>query len=159
MNMKKITILIIILIVIVLGGYFLFQNPQNDKDLKAELKEGVEQKTTSNTYEIRGMKVETLKQGAGAETKNGDKVSVHYTGTFENGTKFDSSVDRGVPFSFTLGAGQVIQGWDLGVLGMKVGEKRKLTIPYNLAYGEAGYGPIPAKATLIFEVELLGINQ
>ena len=159
--MKKITILIIISIVIVLGGYFLFQNPRNDKDLKAELKEGLsqEQKETPNTYEIQGMKVEILKEGTGAEAKNGDTVSVHYSGVFENGTKFDSSVDRGVPFSFALGAGQVIQGWDLGVLGMKIGEKRKLTIPYDLAYGEAGYGPIPPKATLMFEVELLGINQ
>lgn len=108
---------------------------------------------------MNGLKIETLKQGAGDEAKNGDTVSVHYVGALEDGTKFDSSVDRGQPYSFLLGAGQVIQGWDLGVLGMKVGEKRKLTIPYGLAYGEAGYGSIPAKATLIFEVELLGINK
>ncbi|MCX6779187.1 MAG: FKBP-type peptidyl-prolyl cis-trans isomerase [Candidatus Magasanikbacteria bacterium] len=101
---------------------------------------------------------EVLTTGDGTEAKNGNTVSVHYTGTFENGDKFDSSVDRGEPFSFKLGAGMVIQGWDLGILGMKVGEKRKLTIPYDLAYGESGYGPIPAKATLIFEVELLGVK-
>jgi len=85
---------------------------------------------------------------------------VNYTGTLMDGTKFDSSLDRGVPFSFTLGAGQVIQGWDIGVAGMKVGEKRKLTIPSSLAYGDTGTpgGPIPPKATLIFEVELLGVK-
>jgi FKBP-type peptidyl-prolyl cis-trans isomerase len=77
----------------------------------------------------------------------------------ENGTKFDSSLDRNQPFSFTLGTGQVIQGWDLGVLGMKINEKRKLTIPPELGYGSTGIGPIPPNATLIFEVELLGINQ
>jgi len=104
------------------------------------------------------LQTEVLTTGEGAEAKNGDIVSVHYTGTFENGSKFDSSVDRGEPFSFQLGAGMVIKGWDMGVAGMKIGEKRKLTIPYDLAYGESGYGPIPAKATLIFEVELLGIK-
>jgi len=107
----------------------------------------------------QGVEIEILKEGAGAVAKNGDIVSVHYTGTLENGTKFDSSVDRGVPFEFTLGAGQVIPGWDIGVEGMKVGEKRKLTIPSLLAYGERGAGGvIPPNAALIFEVELLGIK-
>ncbi len=87
-------------------------------------------------------------------------MSVHYVGTFEDGTKFDSSIDRGKPFSFNLGAGQVIKGWDLGVLGMKIGEKRKLIIPSDLAYGDKGSSNvIPPKSTLIFEVELLGINE
>jgi FKBP-type peptidyl-prolyl cis-trans isomerase len=167
--MKKI-FLIIILIVVALGTYFVFKNPVNNqaselnklKIISEEKQEPVakeETESNSQIYDIQDMKVEILKQGIGEATKNGDKVTVHYVGVFENGEKFDSSIDRGTPFSFTLGAGQVIQGWDLGVLGMKVGEKRKLTIPYDLAYGEAGYGPIPAKATLIFEVELLGINQ
>ncbi|MCX6764722.1 MAG: FKBP-type peptidyl-prolyl cis-trans isomerase [Candidatus Nealsonbacteria bacterium] len=154
--MKKI-FLIIILIIIGLGIYFVFRNPKTSEEPGSNSNE--EPESNSQNHEIQGMKVEILKKGTGEVSKNSDKVTVHYVGTFENGEKFDSSVDRGTPFSFTLGAGQVIEGWDLGVLGMKVGEKRKLTIPYDLAYGESGYGPIPAKATLIFEVELLGINQ
>jgi len=101
---------------------------------------------------------EILQEGTGAVAQAGDTVSVHYTGTFENGEKFDSSVDRGQPFSFPLGRGFVIQGWDMGVEGMKVGEKCRLTIPYELGYGKNGHGPIPPEATLIFEVELLGIE-
>jgi len=139
------------------GIYFVFINPKNNKG--SESNSNKETESNSQNYEIQDMKIEILKQGAGEIAKNNDKVTVHYVGTFENGGKFDSSVDRGTPFSFTLGAGEVIEGWDLGVLGMKIGEKRKLTIPYDLAYGEAGYGPIPPKATLMFEVELLGINQ
>lgn len=101
-----------------------------------------------------------LKAGTGTETKNGDKLSVHYVGTLASGVKFDSSRDRGTPFTFTLGAGQVIKGWDQGMVGMKVGEIRKLIIPPQLAYGETGTpgGPIPPNATLTFEVELLKIN-
>ncbi len=100
-----------------------------------------------------------MKVGTGAEAVNGKKVKVHYTGTLTNGTKFDSSLDSGKPFSFTLGMGEVIRGWDIGVAGMKVGGKRKLTIPYHLAYGEAGSPPtIPPKATLLFDVELLGVE-
>ena len=105
-----------------------------------------------------GLKIEDLKVGTGAEAKAGQEVSVNYLGTFENGTKFDSSYDRNEPFQFVLGAGQVIKGWDIGVEGMKVGGKRKLIIPSDLADGERGVGPIPANATLVFEVELLAVR-
>ena len=106
----------------------------------------------------QGLTIKIVKEGSGAAARNGDKVSVHYTGTLTDGTKFDSSRDRGKPFLFTLGAGEVIQGWDLGVAGMKVGEQRMLTIAPELGYGSRSIGPIPANSTLLFDVELLGIN-
>ena len=103
--------------------------------------------------------IEDIAVGEGAEAAAGNKVTVHYTGWLENGRKFDSSVDRGDPFVFPLGEGLVIKGWDLGVAGMKVGGKRKLTIPPHLGYGARGAGGvIPPNATLIFEVELLGLK-
>ncbi len=105
-----------------------------------------------------GLQYLELMVGTGATAQAGQTVTVHYTGWLENGTKFDSSVDRGQPFSFPLGAGRVIKGWDEGVQGMKVGGKRKLTIPSNLGYGPRGAGGvIPPNATLIFDVELLGV--
>ncbi len=105
------------------------------------------------------MKSEDVTVGSGAEAAKGDAVEVHYTGWLTNGTKFDSSKDRGRPFSFTLGAGQVIKGWDEGVKGMKIGGVRKLTIPPEMAYGDRGAGGvIPPKAELVFEVELLKIK-
>lgn len=105
------------------------------------------------------MKIEILENGDGAEAASGQNVSVHYTGWLTDGTKFDSSVDRGQPFQFPLGAGRVIQGWDQGVVGMKIGEKRKLTIPPEMGYGARGAGSvIPPNATLVFEVELLGLS-
>jgi FKBP-type peptidyl-prolyl cis-trans isomerase FkpA len=105
------------------------------------------------------MKIEKLTNGTGPMPKAGDTVTVHYTGRLPDGTKFDSSVDRDEPFSFVLGQGQVIQGWDEGVATLKVGDKARLTIPPEKAYGEQGYpGVIPPRATLIFEVELLRIG-
>ncbi len=107
---------------------------------------------------LLGMKVERITSGTGPAPKHGDTVTVHYTGWLTDGTKFDSSVDRAEPFSFVLGTGQVISGWDQGVAGMRVGDKARLTIPPDLAYGAHGYpGAIPPNATLIFEVELLAI--
>jgi FKBP-type peptidyl-prolyl cis-trans isomerase len=105
------------------------------------------------------LKSEDLQVGSGDEAKTGKTVSVHYTGTLTDGSKFDSSLDRGKPFEFELGAGRVIKGWDQGVVGMKVGGKRKLTIPSDLAYGARGFPPvIPPDSTLVFEIELLGVR-
>ena len=105
------------------------------------------------------LKIEVTKEGEGKMADTGDTVSVHYKGMLINEAEFDSSHRRGEPFSFTLGEGRVIKGWGYGVLGMKVGEKRKLTIASDLAYGETGVpGTIPPGATLIFEVELVGIR-
>ena len=106
-----------------------------------------------------GLQYEDTVVGDGAEAKAGDTVSVHYTGWLDDGTKFDSSKDRNQAFSFNLGAGMVIKGWDEGVAGMKIGGTRKLTIPPELGYGARGAGNvIPPYSTLIFEVELLGIQ-
>lgn len=146
------------MIVIIGGIYFLTQN--NPKSSGAALSQNANQNNQgSANSDIQGMKIETLQQGTGVAAKSGDTVTVNYVGTLQDGTKFDSSIDRGQPFQFTLGQNSVIQGWELGVVGMKVGEKRKLTIPPELAYGSQGAGGvIPPNATLTFEIDLLGIK-
>ena len=148
--------------IVTFGVFYLLKNKDvqvaTQKDVVAENTPVVENKNTKMQENVTELKIEDLVVGTGAEAVSGKVISVHYTGTLTDGTKFDSSVDRGTPFEFTLGAGQVIQGWDQGFAGMKVGGKRRLTIPSSLGYGDAGTpgGPIPPKATLIFEVELLG---
>lgn len=148
----SIIILVIILILIGVGVHFLIQQPQSQNQQS--------QNQTPTSYDIQGMKVEILQQGTGDAAKAGDTVTVNYTGTLQDGTKFDSSLNPGrTPFQFTLGQNSVIQGWELGVLGMKVGEKRRLIIPPELAYGSQSPSPlIPANSTLIFEIDLLKIN-
>src|SRR3989339_2012266 len=159
--MKEILIKIIIT-KIAFAVVFFFENkylkkkisePLNNSQQNQPAEENNSQNSNNNQTNMEPtLTIATTKQGTGEGAKNGDKISVHYTGTLENGTKFDSSLDRNQPFEFTLGAGEVIQGWDQGIIGMKVGEKRKLTIPYHLGYGEHGYGPIPPKATMVFEI-------
>lgn len=104
------------------------------------------------------LKIEDIKTGEGPEVTGGDFITIHYHGTLEDGTVFDSSVERGSPFKTRIGVGEVIEGWDMGVPGMKVGGKRKLTIPAKLAYGDRAVGSIPAGSTLIFEVELVSVD-
>ncbi len=137
-----------ILLLLLFVSAFAFAQEKNDKPNKVE---GKAQTTKS------GVEYWDIKQGTGAVATKGQTVKVHYTGWLENGNKFDSSVDRGEPFSFRLGAGEVIKGWDEGVAGMMVGGKRQLKIPSSAGYGASGAGGvIPPNATLIFDVELLG---
>ena len=106
-----------------------------------------------------GLKYQDIVVGTGARPQPGRTVTVHYIGTFPDGSKFDSSRDRGEPYAFTIGRGEVIPGWDEGVMSMKVGGRRKLTVPANLAYGPEGRSGIPPNATLLFDVELLDVQQ
>lgn len=114
--------------------------------------------TTATRQLVTTLQRQDLVEGTGREAVNGSTVTVHYVGTFVDGKEFDSSVRRGTPFSFKLGSGQVIQGWEQGVQGMKVGGKRILTVPPSLGYGPNDYGPIPGNSTLIFDIELLKVE-
>lgn len=111
-----------------------------------------------NAGNVKNMVIEDVKVGTGDTVKTGDTVSVHYIGTLQDGNEFDNSKKRGTPFSFKVGAGEVIKGWDEGLVGMKVGGQRILVIPPDKAYGENGIGPIPGNATLVFAIELLEIE-
>ncbi len=124
------------------------------KHTKPAAKSGTAKTITTKS----GLKYVDLKVGKGHSPKSGQEVTVHYVGMLTNGTKFDSSRDRGMPFTFTIGQQQVIPGWDEGVMTMKIGGLRKLIVPPSLGYGPGGQGPIPPNATLIFEVELLGVK-
>jgi peptidylprolyl isomerase len=163
MSKTSFVISVVLLVIILVIGIVILFSGNEKENLDAKNKPAP---TTTSTPSVTdtpvapsGFKIEVLKEGTGTKvTKAGDTISVHYTGTLENGAKFDSSLDRKEPFQFNLGAGRVIKGWDQGLIGMKVGEKRKLTIPPSLGYGDQAMGEkIPANSTLIFEVELLEI--
>lgn len=151
---KNFILFSLIPIAIIAGVLLVFMN--NDKTVSSQINIP---SPTASLQSAEELKIEDIKIGEGQEVKKGDTISIHYVGTLLNGTKFDSSVDRGTPFETVIGVGDVIKGWDEGVIGMKVGGKRKLTIPAFMAYGEQGAGSvIPPNSTLIFELELLGIK-
>ncbi|GAB4145294.1 MAG: FKBP-type peptidyl-prolyl cis-trans isomerase [Patescibacteria group bacterium] len=161
---------IILILVGLLGGLFLLNAPTQTVttgSTQSEQRMQEDNQTTQDTTQSgktvklpNGLEYTDTVEGTGDTVQTGDYISIHYVGTLEDGTKFDSSVDRNQPFETYIGVGQVIQGWDQGVVGMKVGGERTLVIPSNLAYGDSGIpGAIPPKATLIFKVKLLGIRK
>jgi peptidylprolyl isomerase len=154
-NTRKALIFFIAALIIV-GGFYL---------ANTAYKKGTEVSNSKDSLKTirkeNGLKIEVLKYGEGRLSATGDILSIHYIGRLENGDKFDSSIDRGVPFNFQLGAGNVVKGWDEGLLDMKVGEKRRLTIPPLLGYGSSmsSEGNIPPNATIVYEVELIKIED
>ena len=157
MDKKYISVTIFLVALLIVGGIYIVSTKSNDNSLLQSSSPSANIETTQNMDEL---KIEDEMVGTGAEAVAGKKVTVNYAGTLTDGTKFDSSLNPGrTPFEFNLGAGEVIKGWDQGVSGMKVGGKRKLTIPPPLGYGETGAGGvIPPNATLIFEIELLKVE-
>ncbi len=154
---KNSVLTILIISIILIGSYYLLSKPPSDISNKNDDSLLISQ---TPTKPMQKLVVEDLKIGSGNEVKTGDNISIHYVGTLENGTKFDSSYDRGSPFETQIGVGQVIKGWDEGVVGMKIGGKRKLIIPPEFGYGSRGAGNIiPPNSTLIFEVELIDIKK
>jgi FKBP-type peptidyl-prolyl cis-trans isomerase len=156
-NLKHVMIVGAVLLIAAIGSgtYFYVSNQSSNSSNKTS-QTTMDKKTTST---VTSLQIEDITVGTGAEVKVGDTVTVNYVGTLEDGTKFDSSYDRNLPFDTQIGVGRVIKGWDQGIVGMKVGGKRKLTIPSDLAYGDSGAGGvIPGKATLIFEIELLAVK-
>lgn len=153
--LKPILILIVIgLIFLGIVSYFIFG--LNQKSLPEKAHAPTAHAPTAQAP--KDLKIEDTKVGTGPAVKSGDSVKINYTGTLQDGTKFDSSYDRGQPFETQIGVGQVIKGWDQGVVGMKVGGKRKLIIPPSLGYGEQAVGSIPPNSTLLFDVELVQIK-
>lgn len=148
-----------ILLAVVIGSYMILSNikPANKGENLNQMTSTTNKNPTASSS--GQLKIEDIIVGTGQEAKAGDTVVMNYLGTLEDGTKFDSSYDRGQPFTTQIGVGQVIQGWDEGVPGMKIGGKRKLIIPSQMAYGDRAIGNIPPNSTLIFEVELLDIKQ
>jgi len=156
--MKKILPFILLTILLSVLFFLLLEGGRSNIE-KEEDSTSKDLNLEDNDMDYSELKVTTTQEGEGEEAKQGDILSVHYTGTLKDGTKFDSSYDRNQPFEFQLGVGGVIQGWDQGMLGMKVGEKRILEIPSTLGYGATGSGEvIPANTGLRFEVELLEIK-
>jgi len=157
-GVKKKIILIGIILIVAIGIVLSLKNKTKKEELNAN---DVENATKTETNKIMSdtLQIKDSVEGTGKAVVNGNTVVVHYTGTLENGTVFDSSLKRNTPFSFRVGGGEVIRGWEEGLLGMKVGGKRTLVIPSALAYGERGAGgAIPPNATLTFEIELLEIK-
>jgi len=157
----------VVIILIIFGGQGLISsmfggsnNPSTSAttDINTNNTSNTNIQNTPMQQDSSQLQAQDITVGTGDAAVAGKQVTVNYVGTLQDGTKFDSSYDRGQPFTFTLGAGQVIQGWDMGVAGMKVGGKRKLTIPPAFGYGNQAVGPIPANSTLIFQVELLGVK-
>ncbi len=162
---KNTFIYIVVFVIIGIAAWFFINKTRNTSN-NSDLGVLVPEEKTSNTpmpsnkeenwiKMPSGLQILDVVIGPGKEAKDGDIVTAHYTGTLTDGTKFDSSYDHGQPFSFPLGGGMVIKGWDLGLVGMKVGGKRKLIIPPDLGYGPRGSGPIPPNATLNFDIELV----
>ncbi len=153
---KKFILSFFILTALVLGSYYFLKTTPVPSKNRSTVNESSTPKKEIN--DNQNLKIEDIKKGEGEEVKKGNLVKVHYVGKLTNGEKFDSSYDRQEPFEFEVGKGQVIKGWDEGLLGMKIGGIRKLTIPPELAYGNQQVGKIPPNSTLIFEVELLEIK-
>lgn len=166
-------VILSLILVVVIIAVFVYLNSRKKQAVSTEVenitqdatigKDSEEIKPSSPSeqiMEVEELKIEDLQGGSGDEVRVGDTVLVHYSGFLTNGTKFDSSLDRNEPFSFTIGEGSVIQGWEQGLVGMRIGGKRKLIIPPDLAYGNQGAGNvIPPNATLVFEIELLQIKK
>lgn len=150
---KKITVVFAIVVLITFGFLVTRKSEEKMTDTNINLPVQATQGAVPS-----GLKIEDIQVGSGPEVKSGDTVTINYKGTLTDGTKFDSSYDRGTPFTTQIGVGQVIKGWDEGVIGMKAGGRRKLTIPSDLAYGGRDIPGIPANSILVFELELIAVK-
>ena len=158
MNKQKgiVVAIAVVVVFLLVGGTALWNNFTNSNNNQSQNQMSQDQNQTQPV--APQVQIKDIAVGSGDIAVSGKEVTVNYTGVFSDGKKFDSSLDRGVPFTFKLGSGMVIKGWDIGIEGMKVGGKRILVVPPELGYGSEAYGPIPASSTLIFQVELLGVK-